>query len=81
MAAAPVQLTTPPVVYAFGTYWRMVFLGIDNDRIAAAKKKAIYNVVLANINLTAGILGLKLGTIPECPGDGMLGIGMTGGCD
>jgi len=53
--------------------------GVDNEIIAPAKKIAIYIVVLENMNLIAGKLGLKLGAIPECPGVGILGIGMIGG--
>jgi len=33
------------------------------------------------MNLIAGRLGLKLGTMPECPGDAILGIGIIGGAD
>jgi hypothetical protein len=63
--AAPVHETTPPDVYAFGTYWSSRFLGVDSEMSAAARKIDRYRVVLENINLIAGRLGLKLGTIPE----------------
>jgi hypothetical protein len=39
--AAPVQLTTPPEVYAFGTYWRRRFRGVDSEMIAPARKMAM----------------------------------------
>jgi hypothetical protein len=31
--------TTPPEVYAFGTYWRSRFRGMESEMIAAARKK------------------------------------------
>jgi hypothetical protein len=43
--AAPVQLTTPPDVYEFGTYWRRRLRGVDSEMIAPARKMAIYMVV------------------------------------
>jgi hypothetical protein len=30
--------TTPPEVYAFGTYWSSRFRGMESEMIAAAKK-------------------------------------------
>jgi hypothetical protein len=44
-----------------------------------ARKMEIYKVVLENINLIAGKLGLKVGAIAECPGVAILGIGTIGG--
>jgi hypothetical protein len=49
--------------------------------ITPARKMEMYSVVLENINLIAGKLGLKVGAIPECPGVVMLGIGMIGDWD
>jgi len=37
--AAPVQLTTPPDVYALGMYWRSRLRGVDREMITAARKK------------------------------------------
>jgi hypothetical protein len=53
--------------------------GVDSDIITAAKKKAIYKLADDAINRIAGKLGLNVGAIPEYPGAGILGIGMTGG--
>jgi hypothetical protein len=36
-------------------------------------------VVFAKRKRMAGRLGLKLGAIPECPGDAMLGMAIMGG--
>jgi hypothetical protein len=52
---------------------------VDSEIIAPARKMAIYRVVCVNMNRIAGRLGLKEGTIPECPGVGTLGMGITGG--
>jgi hypothetical protein len=52
---------------------------VDNEIITPARKMEIYNVVLENINLMAGKLGLKVGAIAECPGVAILGMGITGG--
>lgn len=54
---------------------------MDSEIIAPAKKIAIYMVVLENMNLIAGRLGLNVGAMPECPGVGILGMGIIGGCD
>lgn len=54
---------------------------MDIEIITAAKKKAMYRLADEAIQRIAGRLGLKVGAIPEYPGAGMLGIGITGGCD
>ena len=79
--AAPVKLTTPAPVYAFGTYWRRRLRGVDNETMNVAIKNEIYRLADDAIHRIAGNVGLKDGAIPEYPGEGMLGIGMTGGCD
>ena len=77
--AAPVQLTTPPEVYELGTYWRSRLRGVESEMMAPARKIAMYIVVCVNMKRIAGRLGLKEGTIPECPGEDMLGMGTMGG--
>ena len=47
--------------------------------MTAAMKKEIYRLAEDAIHRIAGKLGLKVGAIPEYPGAGMLGIGITGG--
>lgn len=54
---------------------------MDREIITAARKKEIYRLAEDAIHRIAGRLGLNVGTIAECPGVGMLGIGITGGCD
>lgn len=49
--------------------------------ITAARKKEMYRLADDAIQRIAGRLGLKLGAIAECPGVGILGIGITGGWD
>jgi hypothetical protein len=63
--AAPVQLTTPAPVYAFGTYWRRRLRGAESEIRTAARKKEIYREALDAIQRMAGRLGLKLGAIAE----------------
>jgi hypothetical protein len=55
--------------------------GVDREIITAAKKKEIYRLAEDAIQRIAGRLGLNVGAIAECPGVGILGIGITGGCD
>lgn len=55
--------------------------GVDREMITAARKKAIYMLADDAIQRIAGRLGLNEGAIAECPGLGILGIGMMGGCD
>jgi hypothetical protein len=47
--------------------------------MTAAMKKEMYRLAEDAIHLIAGRLGLKVGAIPEYPGAGMLGMGITGG--
>jgi hypothetical protein len=54
---------------------------VDREMTTAARKNAIYMEADEAIQRIAGRLGLKVGAIAEWPGAGMLGIGMTGGCD
>jgi hypothetical protein len=63
--AAPVQLTTPAPVYAFGTYCRRRLRGAESEIRTAARKKEIYRDALDAIQRIAGRLGLKLGAIAE----------------
>jgi hypothetical protein len=49
--------------------------------MTAAMKKEMYRLADDAIQRIAGRLGLKVGAMPEYPGAGMLGMGMTGGCD
>ncbi len=63
--AAPVQLTTPELVYALGTYWRRRLRGVDMEIATAARKKEIYREALDAIHRMAGRLGLKVGAIAE----------------
>lgn len=49
--------------------------------MAPARKMARYRVVFANMNRIAGNVGLNVGTTPDVPGIGPLGMGMTGGTD
>ncbi len=55
--------------------------GVDIEMMTAAKKNAMYRLADDAIQRIAGRLGLKVGAIAECPGVGILGIGITGGCD
>jgi hypothetical protein len=61
--AAPVQLTTPPDVYALGMYWRSRLRGVDREMTTAARKKEKYRRKLRNMNAIAGRVGLKDGVI------------------
>lgn len=54
---------------------------MDNEMIAAARKKAMYRLAEEAIQRIAGNVGLKDGAMVEYPGAGILGIGITGGCD
>jgi hypothetical protein len=54
---------------------------VDREIITAARKKAMYRLADDAIQRMAGRLGLKVGAIPEYPGAGILGMGITGGCD
>jgi hypothetical protein len=45
----------------------------------AARKKEIYKLAEDAIQCMAGKLGLKDGAMGECPGFGILGIGIMGG--
>jgi hypothetical protein len=63
--AAPVQLTTPELVYAFGTYCSNRLRGVDSEIATAARKKEIYRERVDAIQRMAGRLGLKVGAIAE----------------
>jgi hypothetical protein len=62
-------------------YWRRRLRGVESEMRTAAMKKEIYRLALDAIQRMAGRLGLKDGAIPEYPGVGTLGIGITGGWD
>jgi hypothetical protein len=49
--------------------------------ITAAMKKEMYRLAEDAIHRIAGRLGLNVGAMPEYPGAGMLGMGITGGWD
>jgi hypothetical protein len=53
--------------------------GVEREIITAAKKNEIYKLAEDAIQRIAGRVGLNVGAIPEYPGAGMLGIGITGG--
>jgi hypothetical protein len=55
--------------------------GAESEIRTAARKKEIYRDALDAIQRMAGRLGLKDGAIPECPGVGILGMGMIGEAD
>jgi hypothetical protein len=63
--AAPVQLTTPDPVYAFGIYWSKSWRGVDIEMRTAAMKNEIYRLADAAIHRIAGRVGLKVGAIAE----------------
>jgi hypothetical protein len=54
---------------------------MDNEMMTAARKKEMYRLAEEAIQRIAGKVGLKEGAIVEYPGEGILGIGITGGCD
>ena len=79
--AAPVQLTTPPEVYAFGTYCSSMLRGVEREMMTAARKNATYNVVRPNMKRIAGRLGLNDGAIMEFWDVATLGIDIMGPAD
>ncbi len=79
--AAPVQLTTPPAVYAFGTYCSRRLRGADKEIVIAATKNEINRAALPNMNRIAGSEGLKEGAMEERLPVVDVDIGIMGGAD